>query len=187
MPAARPCSSFEATTVSLEGRDVVTCSYCTPENRASLEDDSDDRIDEESGDRESDDDEPLYPLSIKLKGSTMEPRYQRTLTDVDAGMDQGQQFDIQVEFEPTNPVDRNAFQVLINTDRHNWERIGYIPRSSVPRMMSAHRQNEIVSCTLLRLVYCVHPIQNGLFPVICILKRNQWLRADYNYIYNQQL
>ena len=90
-------------TVSLEGRDVVTCSYCTPENRASLEDDSDDRIDEESGDRESDDDEPLYPLSIKLKGSTMEPRYQRTLTDVDAGMDQGQQFDIQVEFEPTKP------------------------------------------------------------------------------------
>ncbi|XP_072017345.1 uncharacterized protein [Amphiura filiformis] len=148
------------------------------------DDDSDDDIDEQELDStgtsesenehevEDEDEEKLFPFVVKLRGSTMEERYQVVLNEVEVKLDDNIPVPVRILAEPDNPVDVNAYRVDAQID-NQWKIIGYIPRQMIRKFKSAMDRSEIISSKLLRVVFLYHPVRNGLFPIIVVLKKKK--------------
>ncbi|XP_072037948.1 uncharacterized protein [Amphiura filiformis] len=152
------------------------------------EEDVSEQDDEEDDESDNDDEVRLVPETIRLVGSNFEPRYQVALDKIRDKMSHHETIHIQVKNEPENPMDTNALKVEAELSPACWTIIGYVPKAKIPKVTSALKYGELVSCKLKGPPFFqLHPVRSGLAAVVILLKKHAWMHNDNRNTYNSDL
>lgn len=130
-------------------------------------------------------------ISINVKGSSWEERYQDTLLSCRRALAQHLPISVVFQHEKDNLVDKNALSVCVNCPDLNLSSsiIGYVGKENIQRVHSALLSG-VSNVILDRITSYFSPPPNSKRiwqAVIVVTKCGKWLPKDNNYVYNQTL
>lgn len=185
------CSRYPSSAnVIVEGMDPATqesCQSSTDSTDVSEEEEGSTLHvhDQLGGETQIDEETAQFTEYFALKGSSYHEDCQKTLHKCKQLQLQNKNIDLRVTPEPNNIRDKNAVIVEACID-NDWDRIGYIPKEKLRKVVVGIRNNEIQKVAFKFIGFMFIPDLNDWLynPRVLISKVGHWLPTDASYKYN---
>lgn len=131
---------------------------------------------DEEGTEETTPDEIEHKVTFKCIGCTKEQQYQQALIHAAQLRREGNNVEVKVEPEPTNPFDAKAIQVKCKIDGV-WKRIGYLVSEVLDDVHEALKANRVISVDFEWIKFVVIWRTPGWYAGINITRKGEWSKT----------